>query len=166
MNTDLSDAGGVTRVTKKVFVSDSGAVVRKIKKIWVSDSGAISRLVYKSQDTLVMITGSVGNTNGYSIGAFGTMTPDTLGDGATVTQLAVSNNSAPTPGILLFDIDTYPGTITSSYLTSLQVGATTYLPAAATFTGGGIGGSAQWKWTGATVFGGGGGSITVIVIRS
>jgi hypothetical protein len=160
-------AGSAQRI-KKVFVSDSGSVVRRIKKIYASDSGGVTRLVYVSDDELSMLVGNVGNNNGYINGTIGTLTPTVLGDGATVQELLFSNHSAPVPGNCIFEIDTYPGTITSSYLTSLNVNGNILTPSSPNFTGfsgGSPGGAAQWSWSGAgfpTI----GSTIPVIVTRT
>jgi hypothetical protein len=134
---------GVTRFPKKIYVSDAGAVVRRIKKQYISDSGGVTRLTFTGADYLSLVAGTAGGSNGYTQGSFGSLTPGTLGDGATVIELAAS---ATSPHPLVFFIDTYPGTITSSYLTSVTIGAAVFLATAATFSGGTAGGSASWTW--------------------
>lgn len=161
-------SAGAAQKIKKVFASDSGGVVRKIKKIYASDSGGVTRLVFISEDDLSMLVGTAANSNGYAAGGFGTLTPNTLGDGAVVDELIFSNHSAPVPGNAIFAIHSYPGTITSAYLTSLTVGANVLTPSDPTFTGfsgGAPGGSAQWTWSGVgfpTV----GSTLPVVVVRA
>lgn len=163
----VEDAGAGHK-TKKLFVSDSGAVIRKIKKIYASPVTGLADLVYISEDDLSMLVGTAANSNGYAAGGFGTLTPNTLGDGAVVDELIFSNHSAPVPGNAIFAIHSYPGTITSAYLTSLTVGANVLTPSDPTFTGfsgGAPGGSAQWTWSGVgfpTV----GSTLPVVVVRA
>lgn len=152
--TFAADSGGAIHRIKKVFAADTGGVIRKIKKIFAADSGGVIHLVFVADDELSMLVGTVGNNNGYAAGGVGTLTPGTLGDGAIVQEILVSNHAAPTPGLLIFFISNYPGTITSAYLTSLMINAALYKPSDANFTGfsgGASGGSAQWTWSGAGI---------------
>lgn len=120
------------------------------------------------EDDLVMFTGTAANDNGYENGSFGTMTPNTLGDGAIVQQLGVANLLAPTPHNMLFSISNYPGTITQSYLTSIAFHSATFMPGDANFlgfTGGGAGGTATWNWANAPIPAVGT-TVPVVVIRT
>ena len=141
----ISDSGAVTRQAKRLIIEDSGSVARIVKRLFISDSGAVSRLVFTGADFLTLITAGapVAGSNGYIQGGFGSLTPTTLGDGATVTEIAAS---VTTPFALNLTIQGYAGTIASSYLTSLMLNATTFLATSASFAGGGAGGSASWTW--------------------
>jgi hypothetical protein len=46
---EASDAGGVTRFTKRLFASDPGGVVRLIIRGFVSDPGGVTRFIYSGQ---------------------------------------------------------------------------------------------------------------------
>jgi hypothetical protein len=140
-----SDSGGVTRQSKRIPLEDSGGVTRIIKRILASDAGGVTRLVFTGADFLTLVTASapVGGSNGYEQGGFGSLTPTTLGDGSTVTAIAAS---VTTPFALQLSITGYPGTITSSYLTSLSLNGNVFLQSSASFSGGGAGGTALWTW--------------------
>jgi len=143
--TYVVDSGSTTRKVKKVWVIDSGSTARKIKKIWVIDSGSTARLVFTGADFLTLVTAGapVGGTNGYAQGGFGSLTPNVLGDGATVTAI---DASVTNPFPLNLTITGYVGSITSGYLTSLMLNGTLLLSTSATFSGGSLGGSANWSW--------------------
>ena len=141
----IVDSGGTTRQAKRMFIVDSGSVSRLVKRIFVVDSGSVSRLVFTGADLLTLVTASapVGGSNGYEQGGFGSLTPTTLGDGSTVTAIVAS---VTTPFALQLSITGYPGTITSSYLTSLTLNTAVFLQSSASFGGGGAGGTAIWTW--------------------
>jgi hypothetical protein len=143
--TYIVDSTSTTRKVKKLFVVDSGSVTRRIKKGWIIDSSSVARLIFTSADFLTLVTAGapVAGSNGYIQSSFGSLTPTTLGDGSTVTELAAS---VTTPFPLNLTIRGYPGTITSAYLTSLTLNAATFLATSATFSGGSPGGSAVWNW--------------------
>jgi hypothetical protein len=158
--TYVVDSTDTTRYVKKIFVVDSGSVARKIKRIWMIDSGSVARLVFTGADYLSMVAGTTAGSSGYLGGVFGTLTPHVLGDGATVEELTAANAFAHNS---IFEITGYPGSITSSYLLSLTVGATTLLATAATFAGGGSGGAASWTWS--TGFAINSGSTYAVVVQ-
>lgn len=143
--------------TKRWFAFDSGAVARKAKRVFLFDSGGIARLIFSGEDDLSMSTGTggAGGSNGYVAGGFGALTPNTLGDGAVVTELAVGLMTSAAPHQLIFAINGYPGTITQAYLTSLSINnLAPHLPGDSdftSFTGGAPGGSAQWIWQNAGI---------------
>jgi hypothetical protein len=139
----ISDSGAVIRQAKRILISDSTATVRVVKRLFISDSGAVARLVFTGADFLALIAGSAGGSNGYTQSAFGSLTPSTLGDGSTVTELA---SAATFPHNMIFQITGYSGTITSGYLTSLAINASVFLATSASFSGGSSGGSASWTW--------------------
>ena len=143
--TFVVDSGGTSRFIKRWFAIDSGGVARLAKRVFVFDSGGVARLVFTGADFLTLVTASapVGGSNGYIQGGFGSLTPTTLGDGSTVTEIAASVTS---PFPLNLTIRGYPGTIGSSYLTSLSLNAALFTAASASFSGGTPGGSAVWTW--------------------
>lgn len=160
-------AGSAQRI-RKIFADDSGGVVRKIKKMYASDSGGVTRLVFIADDELSMLVGTGANSNGYASGGFGTLTPSTLGDGAVIDEITFTNHSAPVSGNALLFLNSYPGTITAAYLTSITVGGVTLTPSDVNFTGfsgGAPGGSAQWTWSGAG-FPTPGTTIPVVIVRT
>lgn len=115
-----------------------------------------------------MFVGTAANSNGYAQGGFGTLTPTNLDDGTIINQLTFSNHSAPAPGNMLLFVNSYPGSITASYLASITVNGGTFTPSDPNFTGfsgGAPGGSAQWTWSGAG-FPTPGTTVPVIVVRS
>jgi hypothetical protein len=137
---------------KRIFLFSSGTA-RQAKRIFLFSSGT-ARLVFSAADTLSMIvgTGGAGGNNGYILGGFGSLTPTTLGDGTSVTELAVSNMGSSTPHVMILALQGYPGTITASYLTSLQINTgSLFTPSTPgfSFAGGAPGGSANFTWTGA-----------------
>jgi hypothetical protein len=141
---------------KRIFVFDptAGGTVRQGKRIFLFDAGDTARLIFSAADTLSMIvgTGGAGGNNGYILGGFGSLTPTTLGDGTSVTELAVSNMGSSTPHVMILALQGYPGTITASYLTSLQINTgSLFTPSTPgfSFAGGAPGGSANFTWTGA-----------------
>ena len=142
----ISDSGAVVRQAKRLPISDSGGVTRIAKRVFISDSGAVARLVFTGADFLALVAAGapVAGSNGYVQGSFGSLTPSVLGDGTTVIEMAAS---VTTPFPLILQITGYPGSITSSYLTSLTLNAAVFLASAATFGGGGGGGSATWSWS-------------------
>jgi hypothetical protein len=156
----IVDSGGTTRQAKRMFIVDSGSVSRLVKRIFVVDSGSVSRLVFTGADYLTLVTAGapVAGSNGYIQGGFGSLTPTTLGDGSTVTEIAASVTS---PFPLNLTIRGYPGTIGSSYLTSLSLNAALFTAASASFSGGTPGGSAVWTWASGFHFGA---SQTIAVI--
>jgi hypothetical protein len=156
----ISDSGGTTRQEKRIAIEDSGSVTRIAKRILASDSGGTSRLVFTGADFLTLISASapVAGSNGYIQSGFGSLTPTTLGDGSTVTEIAAS---VTTPFPLNLTIRGYPGTIVSAYLTSLTLNAATFLATSASFSGGGAGASAVWMWASGFHFGA---SQTVAVV--
>ena len=158
--TFVVDSGGTSRFIKRWFAIDSGGVARLAKRVFVFDSGGVARLVFTGADFLTLITASapVGGSNGYIQGGFGSLTPTTLGDGSTVTEIAASVTS---PFPLNLTIRGYPGTIGSSYLTSLSLNAALFTAASASFSGGTPGGSAVWTWASGFHFGA---SQTIAVI--
>ena len=170
VSTWVVDSGGVSRKLKDPWVVDGGGVARKLKKIWVIDPGGVARLVFRSADVLSMVvgTGGAGGSNGYIAGGFGSLTPNTLGDGSVVQELAVGGLSSATPHQLVFEINGYPGTIAQAYLTSLSINGTLHLPGDAnftSFTGGAPGGTAQWIWQNAGIPTNGA-TIPIIVMRT
>jgi hypothetical protein len=140
-----SDSGGVTRQIKRIAMSDSGGVTRIIKRVLASDSGGVTRLVFTGADFLTLVTAAVpvGGSNGYIHGGFGSLTPTILGDGSTVTEIAAS---VTTPFSLILAITGYPGTIASTYLSSLTLDSAAFIATSASFSGGGAGGTATWTW--------------------
>lgn len=156
----ISDSGAIVRQAKRLIIEDSGSVARVVKRLFISDSGAVARLVFTGADFLTLVTAAapVGGSNGYIQGGFGSLTPTTLGDGSTVTEIAASVTS---PFPLNLTIRGYPGTIGSSYLTSLSLNAALFTAASASFSGGTPGGSAVWTWASGFHFGA---SQTIAVI--
>lgn len=145
----IVDAGGTTRQTKRWALVDAGGTTRLAKRVFLVDAGGTSRLIFSGADNLSMVNGTAANAVGYVRSAFGSLTPSILGDGTLVNELTVANSLSPTPHECILLISGYPGTITSVYLTSLQLdGLTPLLASSATFSGGGAGASAQWTWTG------------------
>jgi hypothetical protein len=145
----IVDSGGTTRQTKRWALVDSGGTTRLAKRVFLVDSGGTPRLIFSGADNLSMLVGTAANDNGYVNGAFGVLTPNTLGDGSIVQELAVATHLAPTPFQLVFTISNYPGTITQAYLTSLTINASLVAPGDPNytgFTGGTPGGTAQWIW--------------------
>jgi hypothetical protein len=142
----IVDSGGTTRQAKRMFIVDSGSVSRLVKRIFVVDSGSVTRLVFTGADllTLVSATFPVAGSNGYVQSSFGSLTPTILGDGSTVTEIVAS---VTTPFALTLAITGYPGTIASTYLTSLTLNAAAFLATSASFSGGGAGGTATWTWS-------------------
>lgn len=164
------DSGGTTRQIKRWAVVDSGGITRLLKRAFIVDAGGVSRLIFSAADDLSMLVGSggAGGSNGYINGAFGTLTPNTLGDGSVVQEMAVAEMGSATPHQLVFSINGYPGTIVEAYLTSLSINSAVYLPGDANFTsfsGGAPGGTAQWIWQNAGIPTNGA-TIPIIVIRS
>lgn len=138
-----------THQDKRIFFFDPAGPVRAAKRIFLFDSSATARLIFSGADNLSMVNGTAANAVGYVRSAFGSLTPSILGDGTLVNELTVANSLSPTPHECILLISGYPGTITSVYLTSLQLdGLTPLLASSATFSGGGAGASAQWTWTG------------------
>jgi hypothetical protein len=143
--TFVVDSTGTTRFPKRWFAIDSGGVARLGRRVFVLDSGGVARLIFTGADFLTLVSASapVAGSNGYAQGGFGSLTPTVLGDGSTVTTL---DASVTTPFPLNFTITGYPGTIGSAYLKSLTLNGATFLATAASFSGGGAGGSAVWTW--------------------
>jgi hypothetical protein len=142
----FAEAAGAGQRIKKIFVSDpSGPAIRNLKKVYATQVTGPANLVFSAADVLAMVAGGPADgSTGYAQGGLGSLTPSVLGDGATVLELAAS---VTTPFPLIFFIDGYAGTITTNYLTSLTINSTVFLPAAATFGGGGAGASAIWTWS-------------------
>lgn len=119
-------------------------------------------------DTLSMFSGTAANSVGFAAGGFGSLTPNTLGDGAVVDEVSVGNHVSPHPNQFLFFITSYPGTINQSYLTSISINGQPFAPGDGnftSFTGGAPGGSAQWIWQNATIPTIGA-TVPVVVIRT
>ena len=152
--TYVVDSGGTTRFLKRVYIVDSGNVTRKVKRIWAVDNTNTARLVFTGADYLTLIAGVTFGETGYTQGGFGSLTPSVLGDGSTVTSLFTTPTTPPQQE-LFFVITGYPGTVTSSYLTSLTINGATMPATAATFSGGGAGSQAEWTWTPSTALVGG-----------
>lgn len=161
-----TNVGGVWQIAKTPAVNVAG-VNRPIKQGWVNVAN-VWRLFFSAADILQMLVGTAGNANGYAQGGFGTLTPSTLGDGTVVTEVAVSNLSAPVPRTLIVALSGYPGAITAGYLTSVQFDAgAPIVPSGANFTfgGGSAGGTAQFTWTGQIIFAPNA-TVTVAVTRT
>lgn len=165
----LASVAGTGEQMKRILISDpSGPAIRQAKRIFLSDSGGTARLIFSGADNLSMLVGTAANDNGYVNGAFGVLTPNTLGDGSIVQEMAVATHLAPTPFQLVFTISNYPGTITQTYLTSLTINASLVAPGDPNytgFTGGTPGGTAQWIWQnqGVPIVGN---TIPIIVVRT
>jgi len=157
---------------KRIFLFDptAGGAVRQGKRIFLFDAGGTARLIFSGADNLSMVVGSggAGGSNGYINGGFGSLTPNTLGDGSVVQELAVGGRTSASPNQLVFEIRGYPGTIVSGYLRSLSVNGVVSAPGDANFTsfsGGTAGSTAQWIWQNAGIPTSGA-TIPIIVTRT
>lgn len=144
--TYVVDSGNVTRFPKRWIAIDSGNVARVAKRVWFIDSGNVARLIFTGADYLTMVSGTSAGETGYFVSSFGTLTPTVLGDGATVRFLFTTLTTPPMHQ-LLFQISGYAGTIVSTYLTSLTIDGSTLPVGTSTFSGGGVGGQAEWTWS-------------------
>lgn len=157
-----------THKAKRWFAFDSGGIARKGKRVFLFDSGGVARKIFSQEDDLVMIAATNANDFGFASGGFGSVTPNVLGDGATVDQLLLSQHTAANPDTFQLFLLTIPGgAVAASYLTSISLNGTVLVPSGANFSFSSAAGSASWTWTGQRfLFPGGGATVPVVIIRS
>lgn len=160
------NVAGVQQKSTRPTVNVAG-VNQRLKEGWVNVAG-VQRKFFSAEDDLVMISATNANDFGFASGGFGSMTPNTLGDGATVDQCLLSQHLAANPDTFQLFLNTIPGpAVAASYLTSISLNGTVLVPSGANFSFSSGVGSASWTWTGQRfLFPGGGATVQVIVIRS
>jgi hypothetical protein len=163
----LVDPSGVTRHIKRRFCIDpAGGVARLIKKRYDIDASGVARLTFLYGDSFTMVAGAGLNGKGavseigFASGAFGSLTPTTLGDG----KLLLSLWDLTSDSVRTFRVGTTsdPG---QAYLASLTANGQTLLGASATYTWVAASAYGQWTWTVSSQFVAGT-TYPIMIIRS